>query len=713
MYLGRIFITDYHFKTLRTHTQISYLPLPSHFSDMVGMNIFRDSIQLDVECFAYYAYKTPEAIMDSTVISQIRESYANVLRTIEEHCVVSLLSGATYDNYADWVHGGEDALQQVYQANPSRFVSAEMTQSLMQPPKLIPGVHPCTFYNKMKNNPLTLLSRADQNDNIATNYKRRFTGNELAVCTYHNDMHDPNSAAFKAAYAAALKSSKLGYKNAVLEVFDENQRECLKYCKKNFPDEVKALEDITYEHKKSFFGSRGYNAAVTNTFEKNQDACLDYVREHYPDIENIDQITYEHMKSFFGSRGYNAAVVKNFEKNQDACLDYVREHYPDIENIDQITYEHMKSFFGSRGYNGAVTNTCEKNQDACLEYCKDNFPDEVKSFEDITFEHMKSFFGSRGYNGAVMKHFEENQEKYLSHFEDKNLEDITFEDMKSFFGSEGYNASVMAKYDKDPQACLEWCRKNFPDKVRKDADLTFEQMSSFYGFERGKKAKESVAKKEDPDGALRDFGYTNDQISGYHSRKVYDVKQLAHYAPKYKKLLDDAEGVGAEMPMSTFIDITMSFVERAYARGLPNGWAMPTTIEFCNSNADEVDITLHNNINKKLNLAVEPKKAIKTVRHLGALILFQMEQHGISRFQLTTKTTDSNGGEASQFNLAYLILNKALLQRQEALAAKLYNCPDGCLILIDTIHNGRQKRCPSEKKGGCGKLHSQWTLLEE
>ena len=111
------------------------------------MNIFRDSIQLDVECFAYYAYKTPEAIMDSTVISQIRESYANVLRTIEEHCVVSLLSGATYDNYADWVHGGEDALQQVYQANPSKFVSAEMTQSLMQPPKLIPGVHPCTFYN--------------------------------------------------------------------------------------------------------------------------------------------------------------------------------------------------------------------------------------------------------------------------------------------------------------------------------------------------------------------------------------------------------------------------------------------------------------------------------------------------------------------------------------------------------------------------------------
>ena len=519
----------------------------------------------------------------------------------------------------------------------------------------------------MKNNPLTLLSRADQNDNIATNYKRRFTGNELAVCTYHNDMHDPNSAAFKAAYAAALKSSKLGYKNAVLEVFDENQRECLKYCRETFPDEVKSLEDITYEHKKSFFGSRGYNAAVTNTFEKNQDACLDYVREHYPDIENIDQITYEHMKSFFGSRGYNGAVTNTFEKNQDACLDYVREHYPDIENIDQITYEHMKSFFGSRGY-----------------------------------------------NGAVMKHFEENQEKYLSHFEDKNLEDITFEDMKSFFGSEGYNASVMAKYDKDPQACLEWCRKNFPDKVRKDADLTFEQMSSFYGFERGKKAKESVAKKEDPDGALRDFGYTNDQISGYHAqRKVYDVKQLAHYAPKYKKLLDDAEGVGAEMPMSTFIDITMSFVERAYARGLPNGWAMPATIKFCNSNADEVDITLHNNINKKLNLAVEPKKAIKTVRHLGALILFQMEQHGISRFQLTTKTTDSNGGEASQFNLAYLILNKALLQRQDALAAKLYNCPDGCLILIDTIHNGRQKRCPNEKKGGCGKLHSQWTLLEE
>ena len=59
---------------------------------MVGEIIYKAMIKVDGECFAYFAYKSPEDIVDPEDLKIIRDSYANVLRTVEEHCIIAFLS---------------------------------------------------------------------------------------------------------------------------------------------------------------------------------------------------------------------------------------------------------------------------------------------------------------------------------------------------------------------------------------------------------------------------------------------------------------------------------------------------------------------------------------------------------------------------------------------------------------------------------------------
>ena len=54
---------------------------------MVGEEIYKAMIKVDGECFAYFAYKSPEDIVDPEDLKIIRDSYANVLRTVEEQSV--------------------------------------------------------------------------------------------------------------------------------------------------------------------------------------------------------------------------------------------------------------------------------------------------------------------------------------------------------------------------------------------------------------------------------------------------------------------------------------------------------------------------------------------------------------------------------------------------------------------------------------------------
>jgi len=167
------------------------------------------SIQLDFECFAYFAYKKPEDVMSDENLQIIRESYAeNVLSVVEKECTMCFSSTACLTEHAKWVHGGKKEMQAAYELNRDGYISADNSG------KLAAGAHPCTFYNTMKNSPGSLETRVERTDTQGTNYRRLFPGHENDECKYNAGMFDMTSPAFKAAKAAARASSVLGGKTA-------------------------------------------------------------------------------------------------------------------------------------------------------------------------------------------------------------------------------------------------------------------------------------------------------------------------------------------------------------------------------------------------------------------------------------------------------------------------------------------------------------------
>ena len=171
---------------------------------MVGEEIYKAMIKVDGECFAYFAYDSPEKIVSPEVLKIIRKSYAKVLRTIEEHCTIAFLSTESMNFHATWVkHGGMQALQTEYKAHPEKFISAETGN------KLVPGCHPCSLYNKKF--AANMETKSTKMDKFGTNMKRSCPGHKNAdPCTHCMDCLDTTSPEYQALQERARLGSILG-----------------------------------------------------------------------------------------------------------------------------------------------------------------------------------------------------------------------------------------------------------------------------------------------------------------------------------------------------------------------------------------------------------------------------------------------------------------------------------------------------------------------
>ena len=227
------------------------------------------SIQLDFECFAYFAYKKPEDVMSDENLQIIRESYAeNVLAVVEKECTMCFSSTASLTEHAKWVHGGMKEMQAAYERNRDGYISADNSG------KLAAAAHPCTFYNTMKNSPGSLETRVERTDTQGTNYRRLFPGHENDECKYNAGMFDTTSPAFKAAKAAARASSSLGGSTAAQRYWDA--MEAIEDGNATLDDEVRVLtKQLVMENLKERNKGR-WDAAFSN----NLAALVAYKQEH-------------------------------------------------------------------------------------------------------------------------------------------------------------------------------------------------------------------------------------------------------------------------------------------------------------------------------------------------------------------------------------------------------------------------------------------------
>ena len=174
---------------------------------MVGEEIYKAMIKVDGECFAYFAYDSPEKIVSPEVLKIIRKSYAKVLRTIEEHCTIAFLSTESMNFHAKWVHGTVQTLQTEYKARPEKFISAETGN------KLVPGCHPCSLYNKKF--AANMETKSTKMDKFGTNMKRSCPGHKNAdPCTHCMDCLDTSSPEYRAMQERARRGAELGRRTA-------------------------------------------------------------------------------------------------------------------------------------------------------------------------------------------------------------------------------------------------------------------------------------------------------------------------------------------------------------------------------------------------------------------------------------------------------------------------------------------------------------------
>jgi len=278
-----------------------------HYStDMLGMDIFMKSIQLDFECFAYFAYKKPEDVMSDENLQIIRESYAeNVLAVVEKECSAMCFSStACLLEHAKWVHGSMKEMQAAYELNRYGYISADNSG------KLAAAAHPCTFYNTMKNSPGSLETRVERTDTQGTNYRRLFPGHENDECNYNAGMFDTTSPAFKAAKAAARASSvlggKIGGKTTAQRYWDA--MEAIEDGRATLEDEVRVFtRQLVVENLKELNKERSDQA-----FQAQLDALVSYGLEH----GNFDRIADEELSKFCRNMRY---ARKNPDSTTNVC----------------------------------------------------------------------------------------------------------------------------------------------------------------------------------------------------------------------------------------------------------------------------------------------------------------------------------------------------------------------------------------------------------
>jgi len=248
------------------------------------------SIQLDFECFAYFAYKKPEDVMSNENLQIIRESYAeNILAVVEKECTAMCFSStACLTEHAKWVHGSMKEMQEVYERNQDGYISADNSG------KLAAAAHPCTFYNTMKNSPGSLETRVERTDTQGTNYRRLFPGHENDECKYNAGMFDMTSPAFKAAKAAARASSifgaKIGGKTTAQRYWDAV--EAIEDGRATLDDEVRVLtnqlvvENLTERNKGRWDAAFSNNLAALVAY-KQKHGNFDGMRSNDKNLHNF------------------------------------------------------------------------------------------------------------------------------------------------------------------------------------------------------------------------------------------------------------------------------------------------------------------------------------------------------------------------------------------------------------------------------------------